>query len=59
MKNLPAKGGDARVVSSIPGLGNFLELEMATYSSILTCKMQGQRSSESYSPLESQGFGHD
>ena len=59
MKNLPAKEGDARDVSLIPGLGNFLELEMATYSSILTCKMQGQRSPESYSLLESQGFRHD
>ena len=37
VKNPPAKAGDAGDVSSIPGLGNSLELEMATYSSVLTC----------------------
>ena len=59
VKNPPAKAGDAGDVSSIPGLGNSLELDMATYSSVLTCTMQGPRSPESYSPLESQGFRHD
>ena len=31
-------------MSSIPGLGKSLELKMATHSTILTCKMHGQRS---------------
>ena len=35
VKNLPIKAGDARNVSSIPGLRRSLEEEMATHSSIL------------------------
>ena len=35
MKNMPAKGGDAGDVGSIPGLGNPLEEEMAICSSII------------------------
>ena len=34
VKNPPASAGDARDVGSIPGLGRFLEKEMATHSSI-------------------------
>ena len=47
VKNLPAKAGDA---GSIPGLGRSLEKEMATHSSILAWKIQGQRSLMGYSP---------
>ena len=36
VKNLPANAGDA---SSIPGLEDMLEYEMATHSSILTWKI--------------------
>ena len=35
VKNVPANGGDAGDVSSIPGLGNPLEEEMAICSSII------------------------
>lgn len=37
--NPPANAGDT---SSIPGLGNFLEKEVETHSSILTLKSHGQ-----------------
>ena len=35
VKNVPANGGDAGDVGSIPGLGNPLEEEMAICSSII------------------------
>ena len=35
VKNVPANGGDAGEVGSIPGLGNPLEEEMAICSSII------------------------
>ena len=35
IKNLPGNAGGIRDESSIPGLGRFLEKEMATHSSIL------------------------
>ena len=42
-KNLPAKVGDARDLSLIPGLGRSLEKELATCPSILAWKFHGQR----------------
>ena len=39
VKNLPANAGDASDAGSIPGLGRFLEEEMATHSSILAWKI--------------------
>ena len=39
VKNLPANAGDASDADSIPGLGRFLEEEMATHSSILAWKI--------------------
>ena len=36
VKNPPVNAGDAGNVGSIPGLGNLLEEEMATHSTILT-----------------------
>ena len=38
---MPAKGGDAGDVGSIPGLGNPLEEEMAICSSILAWEIAG------------------
>ena len=39
VKNLPAKAGDVRDSSSIPGLGGPPGLEMATHSSILAWRI--------------------
>ena len=39
VKNPPADAGDARDVSSMPGLGRSPGEEMATYSSILVWKI--------------------
>ena len=39
VKNLPANAGVAREVGSVPGMGNPLEEEMATHSSILAWKI--------------------
>ena len=47
VKNLPS---DARDMGLIPGLGRSLEKEMATHSSILAWRIQGQRSLAGYSP---------
>ena len=49
-KELPANAGDVRDVGSIPGLGRSPENEMATHSSILAWKSNGQRSLVGYSP---------
>ena len=35
LKSLPANAGDIRDMGSIPGLGRFLEEDMATHSRIL------------------------
>ena len=43
VKNLPANAGDARDIGSVPGLGRYLELEMATHSSILGWKNSTDR----------------
>ena len=37
--NPPVNAGDSRDVGSVPGLGDPLEREMATHSSILACKV--------------------
>ena len=50
VKNLPANAGDARDPGTIPGLGNPLEKEMATRSSILAWEISGQRSLVGCSP---------
>ena len=39
VKNLPANAGNARDTGSIPGLGRSPGEEMATYSSILACRI--------------------
>ena len=39
VKKLPADTGDAGDLGSIPGLGNPLEEEIATHSSILTWRI--------------------
>ena len=39
VKNPPANAGDIKHVSSIPGSGRSLEEGIATYSSILACKI--------------------
>ena len=51
VKKLPANAGDARLfrVQSLSGQDP-LELEMATYSSILPRKFHGQRNLAGYSP---------
>ena len=43
IKNLPAYAGDARDMGSIPGLGDSLEEEIATCSSILAWKFSIDR----------------
>ena len=40
VKILPTNAGHIRDAGSIPGLGNPLETEMATYSSILVWRLQ-------------------
>ena len=50
VKNLPANAGDARDPGKIPRLGNPLEKDMATHSSILAWKISGQRSLVGCSP---------
>ena len=47
VKNLPANAGGADL---IPRLGRSLGEEMATHSSILACKIHGQRRLVGYSP---------
>ena len=47
VKNQPANAGGA---DSIPRLGRSLGEEMATHSSILACKIHGQRRLVGYSP---------
>ena len=44
VKNLPANAGDIRDTDLIPGLGRSPEEKMATHSSILAGKSNGQRS---------------
>ena len=39
VKNLPASAGDRRDTRSIPGLGNPLEEDLATHSSVLDWKI--------------------
>ena len=39
VKNLPANAGDTRDAGSIPGCEDPLEIEMATYSSILAWRI--------------------
>ena len=41
IKNLPASSGDAEDMGSTPGLGNPLEKEMTTHSSILAWRIPG------------------
>ena len=47
VKNLPANAGD---VGLIPGLGNALEKEMATHSSIIAWRILWTEETGSYSP---------
>ena len=50
VKNPLANAGDVRDRGLIPGSGDSLEEDMATYSSLLACMSQGQRSLVGYSP---------
>ena len=50
VKNMPAKVGDARDFSSIPGSEDPLEKEMATHSSILAWKIPWTEKPAGYSP---------
>ena len=50
VKNTPANAGDVRDVGLIPGLGDHLGEGMATHSSILAWRVNGQRSLAGYSP---------
>ena len=51
VKNLPANAGN---IGLIPGLGDPLEEDVTTHSSILAGKSQGQRSLTGYSPWDHQ-----
>ena len=52
-KNSSANAGDERDMGSIPGLGRFPRVEMATHSPVfLPGNFQGQRILAGYSPLE-------
>ena len=50
VKNLSANVGDARGLSSIAGLEDLLEKEIATHSNILSWKSHRQRNLAGYSP---------
>ena len=50
VKSPPANAGDVRNNDLIPGLGRSLEEGMATHSSVLAWRINGQRSLVGYSP---------
>ena len=50
VKSPPANAGDVRDTDLIPGLGRSLEEGMATHSSVLAWRINGQRSLVGYSP---------
>ena len=50
VKNPPANAGGIRDTGSIPGLGRFLEQEMAIHPVFLPGKSHGQKTLECYSP---------
>ena len=59
VKNLPANAGDANDVGLITGLGDPLEKEMATHSSILTWEIPRTEEPGGLQPMESQRVGHN
>ena len=50
VENSPANTGDMRDAESVSGLGNPLEYEVVTHSSVLAWKSHGQRSLAGCSP---------
>ena len=56
VKNLPANAGD---LTLIPGLGNPLEKEMATHSSILAWRMLWTEEPGKLKPMGWRRVGHD
>ena len=59
VKNLPANEGNARDMSSIPGLEYLLEEKMATHSSILACRISWTEEPGRLHSLRSQRVSHD
>ena len=59
VKNLPARAGDMRDTSSIPGSGNPLEEEMANHSSILAWRIPWTEEPGGLQPTGSQRVAHD
>ena len=59
VKNPSANAGDARDVGSIPGLGRFLEKEMATCPSILAWRIPWMEKLGGLYSMWSQRVRHD
>ena len=58
-KNPSANAGDARDMSSIPGLGRSLEKEMASHSSILAWEISWTEESSGLQSVGLQRARHD
>ena len=59
VKNLPATAGDTINASLILGWGRLLELEIATLSSILACKIPWSEEPGKLQSMELQRVGHN
>ena len=59
VKNLPAKAGDSKSWRFDPSLGDPLESEMVTCSSILAGKFHGQEGPGGLQSMRSQRVGHN
>ena len=59
VRNLPASSGDTRDMDLIPGLGNPLEEDMATHSSIFAWKIPWTKEPGRLQSMGSQRVGHE
>ena len=58
VENPPANAGDVRDAGLIPGLGRYLEEDMATHSSILVWRIPWTEELAGLQSLELQRVGH-
>ena len=59
VENPPANAGDVRDADLIPGLGRYLEEDMATHSSILVWRIPWTEELSGLQSIRSQNVRHD